>query len=84
MMTIKGRIHTFYDWPVRFLRPCDMAKAGFFYTGFRDSVMCFLCLTTFDKWMKKDTPMGRHMSHAPTCPFVISYKSKYHIYSLFL
>ncbi|CAH1733060.1 putative inhibitor of apoptosis [Aphis gossypii] len=74
MKTIKGRMHTFQDWPVSFLKPRDMAKAGFFYTGVGDNVVCFKCLKDFDRWDKKDTPMGEHMFHMPTCPFVLSYK----------
>lgn len=83
-MTIRGRMNTFQDWPISFLKPRDMAKAGFAYTGERDKVKCFKCLVHFDKWEKKDTPMGEHMFHNSTCPFVISYKSKYHIYLIFL
>lgn len=30
MMTIRGRMNTFQDWPVSFIKPRDMAKAGFF------------------------------------------------------
>jgi len=84
MMTIRGRMNTFQDWPVSFLKPRDLAKAGFFYTGVGDKVVCFKCFEEFDRWDKKDTPMGEHMNHMPTCPFVISYKSKYHIYLIFL
>ncbi|KAF0709735.1 baculoviral IAP repeat-containing protein 3-like [Aphis craccivora] len=75
MMTIKGHMNTFRDWPVSFLEPRDMAKAGFFYTGDRDKVVCFKCLKEFDRWEKKDPPMGEHMYHKPTFPFVISYKN---------
>ncbi|KAF0728263.1 baculoviral IAP repeat-containing protein 3-like, partial [Aphis craccivora] len=77
MMTIKGRMNTFRDWPVSFLEPRDMAKAGFFYTGDGDKVVCYKCFKEFDRWEKKDTPMGEHMYHKPTCPFVISYKKHF-------
>ncbi|XP_050061464.1 putative inhibitor of apoptosis isoform X1 [Aphis gossypii] len=77
MTTSRGRMNTFQDWPVTFLKPRDMAKAGFVYTGVGDKVKCFTCLEEFDKWEKNDTPMGEHMNHSSQCPFVISYKRKF-------
>ena len=37
------RLKTFAKWPLDFIRPADLAQAGFYYTGSRDSVRCVFC-----------------------------------------
>lgn len=27
------RLRTFFNWPLTFLKPCDLTKAGFYYEG---------------------------------------------------
>ncbi|XP_025203222.1 baculoviral IAP repeat-containing protein 7-B-like [Melanaphis sacchari] len=78
LSTVKGRMKTFYNWPVDFLKPREMAEAGFHYTGFRDCVKCSSCKKDFDNWERNDIPFTEHMFHSPRCPFVIEYKDIYH------
>ncbi len=37
------RLRTFQGWPVNFVSPAQLAKAGFIYTGSRDCVRCVFC-----------------------------------------
>ena len=37
------RLRTFEAWPVSFIRPADLANAGFVYTGRGDCVRCVFC-----------------------------------------
>ena len=38
------RLRTFNGWPLDFIRPIDLAKAGFVFTGSADVVRCVFCL----------------------------------------
>ena len=37
------RLKTFETWPISFIRPADLANAGFVYTGRGDCVRCVFC-----------------------------------------
>ena len=37
------RLKTFGAWPISFIRPADLANAGFVYTGRGDCVRCVFC-----------------------------------------
>ena len=37
------RLGTFHGWPLSFIRPADLANAGFVYTGRGDCVRCVFC-----------------------------------------
>ena len=37
------RLRSFLNWPLDFIRPQDLAKSGFIYTGRRDCVRCVFC-----------------------------------------
>ena len=37
------RLKTFEAWTVSFIRPADLANAGFVYTGRGDCVRCVFC-----------------------------------------
>ena len=37
------RLRSFLNWPLDFIRPRDLAKSGFIYTGRRDCVRCVFC-----------------------------------------
>jgi hypothetical protein len=83
-MFIKGRLLTFQGWPVDFLRPREMAEAGYFYTGVQDRVKCLICMIEFGNWQQHDIPFNKHAFYAPRCPFVIAHRSKYQINLIFL
>uniref|UniRef100_A0A0D9S1T4 Baculoviral IAP repeat containing 3 n=1 Tax=Chlorocebus sabaeus TaxID=60711 RepID=A0A0D9S1T4_CHLSB len=66
----KARLLTFQTWPLTFLSPTDLAKAGFYYVGPGDRVACFACGGKLSNWEPKDNAMSEHLRHFPKCPFI--------------
>jgi len=58
------------------LRPADMAKAGFHYSGESDKVKCFLCSLELNNWETTDTPFGEHEKWRPECPMVKQHREE--------
>jgi hypothetical protein len=84
MKFFNGRMLTFQDWPVSFIRPHEIAEAGYFYTGVQDRVKCLSCTTEFGNWQQQDIPFDKHAFQSPQCLYVITFKSKYQINLIFL
>ncbi|XP_066227464.1 baculoviral IAP repeat-containing protein 3 [Saccopteryx leptura] len=72
MKTENNRLLTFQMWPLSFLSPTVMAKAGFYYIGPGDRVACFACGGKLSNWEPDDDPLSEHLRHFPTCPFLES------------
>ncbi|KAM8976739.1 baculoviral IAP repeat-containing protein 2 [Pelodytes ibericus] len=70
MFTEEARLGTFTNWPLTFLTPSELAKAGFYYLGPGDKVICFSCEGKLNNWEPKDNAMSEHRRHFPECPFV--------------
>ncbi|KAM3836227.1 putative inhibitor of apoptosis isoform 1-T2 [Vipera latastei] len=70
MSTEESRLLTFKTWPLAFLSPSSLAKAGFYYVGPADKVACFACGGQLSNWEPKDNAMSEHQRHFPNCPFV--------------
>ncbi|XP_006907571.1 baculoviral IAP repeat-containing protein 3 [Pteropus alecto] len=70
MNTLNARLLTFQKWPLTFLSPRDLAKAGFYYIGPGDRVACFACGGKLSNWEPKDDAMSEHLRHFPNCPFL--------------
>ncbi|XP_008048328.1 baculoviral IAP repeat-containing protein 3 [Carlito syrichta] len=70
MNTEKARLRTYQMWPLTFLSPTDLAKAGFYYIGPGDRVACFACGGKLSNWEPKDDAMSEHLRHFPRCPFL--------------
>ncbi|XP_011782008.1 PREDICTED: baculoviral IAP repeat-containing protein 3 [Colobus angolensis palliatus] len=66
----KARLLTFQTWPLTFLSPTELAKAGFYYVGPGDRVACFACGGKLSNWEPKDNAMSEHLRHFPKCPFI--------------
>jgi len=67
-----NRFRTFGDsWPLSFIRPADLANAGFIYTGQEDIVQCVFCREFIGRWDEEDFPHTEHRSIYPNCPFVL-------------
>ncbi|XP_042316724.1 baculoviral IAP repeat-containing protein 2 isoform X1 [Sceloporus undulatus] len=69
MSTEEVRLHTFKAWPLTFLSPSSLAKAGFYYIGPADKVACFACGGQLSNWEPKDNAMSEHRRHFPNCHF---------------
>ncbi|XP_044522189.1 baculoviral IAP repeat-containing protein 2-like [Gracilinanus agilis] len=72
MSTEDARILTYQAWPLTFLSPLDLARAGFYYIGPGDMVACFACGGKLSNWEPKDDAMSEHRRHFPHCPFLES------------
>ncbi|NXX50764.1 BIR protein, partial [Tricholaema leucomelas] len=70
MSTEDDRLRTFRSWPLTFLSPVDLAKAGLYYLGTADRVACFTCGGQLSNWEQKDNAMSEHRRHFPNCPFM--------------
>lgn len=68
--TFFPRLHSFFNWPLQYMKTEEMARAGFFYTGYRDETSCFHCGLTLSLWLPGDNPHTRHLEGNPSCPFL--------------
>ncbi|XP_014425935.1 baculoviral IAP repeat-containing protein 2 [Pelodiscus sinensis] len=77
-----ARLRTFHTWPLTFLSPTDLAKAGFYYIGPADKVACFTCGGQLSNWEPKDNAMAEHRRYFPNCPFVENQTRDQQTYSI--
>ncbi|XP_006887370.1 PREDICTED: baculoviral IAP repeat-containing protein 2 [Elephantulus edwardii] len=70
MSTEEARFLSYKTWPLTFLSPLDLARAGFYYIGPGDRVACFACGGKLSNWEPKDDAMSEHRRHFPNCPFL--------------
>nr|AKZ42362.1 baculoviral IAP repeat-containing protein 2 [Castor fiber] len=70
MSTEEARLLTYNIWPLSFLSPLELARAGFYYIGPGDRVACFACGGKLSNWEPKDDAMSEHRRHFPSCPFL--------------
>ncbi|KAM4808284.1 baculoviral IAP repeat-containing protein 1-like [Rhinophrynus dorsalis] len=65
------RLESFKGWPEDAnATPADLAKAGFFYTGISDTVICFCCEIGLHMFEPGDDPYLEHLKHNSTCEFL--------------
>lgn len=65
------RLATFDTWSEQIIPDkYQLAKTGFYYTGFSDKVSCFSCNIEIYKWEKTDYPWVEHYKHSPSCDFL--------------
>lgn len=70
MSSEEARLLTYGLWPLTFLSPSDLARAGFYYVGPGDRVACFACGGKLSNWEPKDDALSEHRRHFPDCPFL--------------
>ena len=64
-----NRLATFEKYPITAaLNPWKLAKAGFFYTGYKDQTKCSCCGRQVKNWDKEDNPLDAEW-HEITCRF---------------
>ncbi|XP_037078834.1 baculoviral IAP repeat-containing protein 2-like [Pollicipes pollicipes] len=67
----RQRLRTFADtWPLDFVSPAELARAGFFSLNDGDKAQCIFCRGIVGDWEAGDVPMTEHGRHFPQCPFV--------------
>ena len=66
-----SRIETFRTWPKSHpLRPDQLCRAGFAYTGEGDKVICPWCRIKLIDWEPHDIPFDEHKRHSTSCDFL--------------
>ena len=64
------RLMTYTGWPNCAVDPINLARAGFFYLGPPDIVMCAFCMATRHNWNPGDNPVTEHAKFTH-CKFVL-------------
>ncbi|KAM4031695.1 baculoviral IAP repeat-containing protein 7 [Anomaloglossus baeobatrachus] len=68
----RERLSTYRNWPpYAEVTPEVLARAGFFYTGYRDNVKCFHCDGGLRNWERRDDPWREHAKWFPRCEFLV-------------
>lgn len=65
-----ARLQSFDNWPLRYMDPRELAKAGFYYMGEDDKVRCFECNVEICQWLEGDDPMVDHQRWSGRCRFI--------------
>ncbi|GAB0087885.1 Death-associated inhibitor of apoptosis 2 [Sergentomyia squamirostris] len=65
------RLRSFAKWPVPFVSPITLAKAGFYFFNLEDRVKCAWCQGVVGQWEPDDDPFIVHERFFPTCPRVV-------------
>lgn len=70
LMNEQCRLATFKNWPITYVSPVALAKAGFYYYNQSDRVTCAWCHGVIAKWEEGDNPFTEHEKFFPNCPRV--------------
>lgn len=62
------RLRSFSKWPVSFVSPISLAKAGFYFFNLEDRVRCAWCQGVVGQWEEGDDPFVVHQRFFPACP----------------
>ncbi|XP_063769803.1 baculoviral IAP repeat-containing protein 1e-like [Pseudophryne corroboree] len=74
--TEESRLNSFINWPFYArIQPAQLASAGFFFTGRRDTVQCFSCAGCLGHWQEHDDPWKEHAKWFPECDFLTRKKT---------
>ncbi|CAC5403112.1 unnamed protein product [Mytilus coruscus] len=69
------RLSSFASYPNTNISVIKLAKAGYYYTGNGDEVICYFCGSKHQHWKSTDDPKEIHKEKASECPFVIKHLS---------
>lgn len=58
------------EWCLPFIKPTQMARAGFYYQGMSDNVKCEFCSLELSRWEPGDDPLVKHELESPRCQFI--------------
>ena len=67
------RLSSFASYPNTNISVIKLAKAGYYYNGNGDEVICYFCKSKHKHWKSTDDPKEIHKEKAPECPFVIKH-----------
>ena len=66
------------------LTPEKFAKAGFYYSGSADKMLCHWCRLELDFWQQNDKPWHRHVYAKPNCEWVFRNRGRYSIRPIYM
>jgi baculoviral IAP repeat-containing protein 7/8 len=67
-----NRLKTFHNWSLSSpVQPADLAAAGLFYSGLKDTVQCAFCDGQLFNWVPGDQAVSEHRHFFPSCPFIM-------------
>lgn len=69
MNFLENRLLTYRFWPRSDIDYMKLAKAGFFYTNYRDCVQCYYCSILVSQWDKNDVPEIEHARLSKSCMY---------------
>lgn len=70
-----ARLSTFATFPdIPGIYSTKLARAGFYYLGKGDGVVCFKCKITHKNWKRHDSPLEIHKLISPLCDFITQTK----------
>ncbi|XP_063445573.1 putative inhibitor of apoptosis [Mytilus trossulus] len=69
------RLSSFASYPNTNISVIKLAKAGYYYNGNGDEVICYFCKSKHKHWKSTDDPKEIHKGKTPECPFVIKHLS---------
>ncbi|KAJ1209063.1 hypothetical protein NDU88_004442 [Pleurodeles waltl] len=76
-IAVEQRLYSFKCWPFYAKTdPETLARAGFFFTGRKDTVQCFSCKGCLGNWEERDDPWKEHAKWFPECIFLRSEKTE--------
>ena len=65
------RFETYRTWPKSYpVRPEQLSRAGFVFTGEGDKVICPWCKIKLIEWEPYDLPFKEHRRHSTSCDFL--------------
>ena len=71
MMYFKDRLQTFKRWPKQIIpNKYNLARAGLYYTGETDKVICFACGIVLSQWERTDEAWSEHTRWSPKCTYL--------------
>lgn len=70
LKVVENRLETFFNWPIEFITPEQLAEAGFYYLQIADQVKCAFCGGIIGHWEVNDQPLQEHRKFFPDCPIV--------------
>ena len=75
MIEYEERLSTFQDppnpWPKASPTPQYLAQIGFTYTGYEQTVKCFICQLEISEWDDGKDPLVTHYHGSPDCTFIL-------------
>ncbi|XP_071845311.1 baculoviral IAP repeat-containing protein 7-B-like [Apostichopus japonicus] len=72
------RLDSYRGWPARNpMKPTVLSRAGFFYSGASDKVICFYCGGSLQSWQQEDDPWVEHARSFQRCEWLMQQKGPY-------